>query len=94
MAKIRGFDGTNIVAISIQEPGRLPVRVVARTQLASFAALCRNSRLFYRNHEVSLAELQLKVELADGDALNYLASVPVRHQDDLALEFRSYYQQK
>ena len=94
LAKIRGIDGANIIAISIQEAGRLPVKVTDPTQLVSFAARCRNGRLFYRNHEASRAEFQLKIELADGDAVSYRASVPARHQDDLAIRFRSYYLQR
>lgn len=94
LAKAQALDPASIVAISIQEPGRPSVRVVDRARLVSFAEHCHQSRLFYRNHETSILESQLKIELAEGATLSYRASVPVRHKDDLALRFRAYCAQR
>ena len=91
LAKIRGLSPSNVVAIRIKMPNRLPKRIADDASIVAFLNQCRESTLFYPNHEVSTVECDLTIELADGTVLQYPAGIPERHQTDMSVRFRAYF---
>jgi len=90
LARIRTLSVSDVSSISAQTAEQPPVRVVDQAAITSFVKKCRTSNLFYPSHESFTNKSRLAVQLVDGTIWTYEAGIPMRHQADLVLTFRSY----
>ena len=90
LAVVRGLEAGDVRAITVRSDGGEPQRIVERGRIAALIALTRNAELFEPSHEAAAYQFSIALELTSGPVLEYAASIRVRHQDDIALDFRGH----
>jgi len=90
LARIRTLSVTDVTSVSVQASDQPEVKVMSQAALASFVNKCRAANLFYPSHERFTNKSRLAVNFVDGTAWTYEAGIPVNHQTDIVLSFRSY----